>query len=66
MNNTADVESPCVRNCCLNEQDVCMGCYRTIAEIIEWGQANNAERKTILQMANQRESDIGSNKPFIK
>lgn len=66
MNNTADVESPCVRNCCLNEQDVCMGCYRTIAEIIEWGQANNAERKTILQMAKQRESDIGSNKPFIK
>ena len=31
-----------------------MGCYRTIAEIIGWGQANSEERKTILQMAKQR------------
>ena len=66
MNNTNDVESPCVRNCCLNEDDVCMGCYRTIAEIIGWGQANSKERKTILQIAKQRETGIGSNKPIIE
>lgn len=66
MNNINDVESPCVRNCCLNEDDVCMGCFRTIAEIIEWGQANSVERNSILQMAKQRENEIGSNKPFIK
>ena len=66
MNNTTDVKSPCVRNCCLNEEDVCMGCYRTIAEIIEWGQANNVERNAILQMAKQRENTLGINKPFIE
>ncbi len=64
MNNTNDVESPCVRNCCLDEDDVCMGCFRTISEIIEWGQANCEQRIAILQMAKQRE--IKSNKPFIK
>ncbi len=66
MNNTTDVKSPCVRNCCLNEEDVCMGCYRTIVEIIEWGQANNAERNTILKMAKQRENTLVINKSFIE
>jgi uncharacterized protein len=66
MINTNDVESPCVRNCCLNEDDVCMGCFRTMSEIIEWGQANTEERKTILQMAKQRENEIGSYRPFTK
>ncbi len=64
MINTDDVKSPCVRNCCLDEHDVCMGCFRTISEIIEWGQANSEERIAILQMAKQRE--IASNKPFIE
>ncbi|MCK5359347.1 MAG: DUF1289 domain-containing protein, partial [Gammaproteobacteria bacterium] len=27
-NDIATVASPCVDNCCLNEEDVCMGCFR--------------------------------------
>jgi uncharacterized protein len=58
--NTDYEQSPCVRNCCLNENDICLGCFRTIAEIVAWSQSNSEERKTILLIAKQRENEIGS------
>lgn len=48
------VQSPCVRNCCLNEDDICLGCFRTMSEIIAWGQASSDERKAILSKAKER------------
>ncbi|MBL1261967.1 MAG: DUF1289 domain-containing protein [Thiotrichaceae bacterium] len=45
------VESPCVRNCCLGGDDVCMGCFRTIDEITNWNMASAEERKIILKRA---------------
>ncbi len=52
--NTDDVPSPCVRNCCLNTDDVCLGCFRTVSEIVAWGQADSNKRKSILRIAEQR------------
>lgn len=46
--------SPCVRNCCLDENDICLGCYRSIAEIIGWTGAGQQERTTILLRCRQR------------
>lgn len=43
-----DIPSPCVRNCCLDENDVCLGCYRTIAEIMRWSEAADDEKREIL------------------
>jgi predicted Fe-S protein YdhL (DUF1289 family) len=48
------VESPCVRNCCLNDDDVCLGCFRSIDEIKRWTESDNPERLNILQQAGQR------------
>ncbi len=48
------IESPCVRNCCLNEDNVCLGCFRTLAEIMEWGPASGDERRRILVKAMRR------------
>jgi len=39
-----DIPSPCVRNCCLDRDDICLGCSRSVDEVIEWGSAS-AERK---------------------
>ncbi|MGB0915594.1 MAG: DUF1289 domain-containing protein, partial [Crocinitomicaceae bacterium] len=25
-----DIKSPCIRNCCLNQKDICVGCFRHI------------------------------------
>ena len=49
MADTAEaVPTPCVRNCCLDDEDVCLGCRRTLAEILAWSQAGAAERREIL------------------
>ncbi|MBI5462158.1 MAG: DUF1289 domain-containing protein [Gammaproteobacteria bacterium] len=48
------VASPCVRQCCLDDQDICLGCHRSVDEIIAWGNADNAARRAILQRAAAR------------
>lgn len=48
------VQSPCVRNCCLDTDDVCMGCGRTISEITGWHHAELAEKEAICQRAAER------------
>lgn len=40
-------DSPCVRNCCLDDADVCIGCGRQLQEILRWSQADAAEREAI-------------------
>ncbi len=32
-------DSPCIGTCTLNEDNVCIGCWRHISEIIETGKA---------------------------
>ncbi|WP_299573348.1 DUF1289 domain-containing protein [uncultured Shewanella sp.] len=39
-----DVRSPCVANCCLNENDVCLGCHRTHQEILAWHKMNYSDK----------------------
>lgn len=52
--NRSRIESPCVRNCCLNDQDICLGCFRSLCEICEWSGANDECRKAILVGAQHR------------
>lgn len=48
------IASPCISICALDENDVCVGCYRSAAEITRWSQADNAERYQILESAGAR------------
>jgi predicted Fe-S protein YdhL (DUF1289 family) len=43
-----NVPSPCVRNCCLDGSDICLGCHRSLAEILRWGEATDEEKTEIL------------------
>jgi predicted Fe-S protein YdhL (DUF1289 family) len=43
--------SPCVRNCCLDDADVCLGCGRHLEEILAWHNADAAGRHAILDAA---------------
>ncbi len=49
-------QSPCVRKCCLNEDDVCIGCFRTLEEIIHWSEAGDDEHRAILKNARERKA----------
>jgi uncharacterized protein len=51
---TDPLSSPCVRNCCLDERDVCMGCGRALDEIIAWGTATDAEKSATLVRSRER------------
>jgi predicted Fe-S protein YdhL (DUF1289 family) len=51
------IESPCVRNCCLDDRDICLGCFRSLQEIRDWSQATNELRESILLLADKRKQD---------
>lgn len=61
MSTTAGVESPCVSLCTLDEKDICVGCHRSVDEIIRWRQMDDGERREVLIRAEQRSR---SYKPF--
>lgn len=52
-----DVASPCVRNCCLDEQEICLGCGRSLDEIKVWSEAGDVERLRILEQAARRRAE---------
>jgi predicted Fe-S protein YdhL (DUF1289 family) len=54
MNQDKLIDSPCIRNCCLNEDDICLGCFRSLPEVIAWSGADNQARKQILENATGR------------
>ncbi len=50
----AAVPSPCVDICRLDAQGLCVGCRRTMDEIIEWPRASEARRREILRELERR------------
>jgi hypothetical protein len=54
------VKSPCVAVCALDENDVCIGCYRTGDEIMHWGTMDNAEKVKVLENVSEREKASGN------
>lgn len=50
------VESPCVRNCCLNKDDICTGCLRSLEEIKEWSVVSDEVKETIMIRINHQKS----------
>jgi predicted Fe-S protein YdhL (DUF1289 family) len=50
--------SPCVRNCCLDKNDICIGCYRSLSEIIGWREKSDDQIKKILARCEQRKIQL--------
>lgn len=50
-----NLTSPCINICKLNENKVCIGCYRTIDEIANWTKYTNEEKLAIInKVENQK------------
>ena len=56
----ATVESPCIKVCQLDPQQVCTGCGRTLDEIAEWSLAPDARKQLIVEAARRRLAIIPS------
>jgi len=49
------VPSPCANICRLDQsQRLCVGCFRSLAEIAAWGRASDEERLEILKQCQDR------------
>lgn len=48
------ITSPCVDNCCLNNDDICLGCFRHLDEITSWSSSSNDEKQQILASCKNR------------
>jgi len=46
--------SPCVRICCLDEVNICIGCGRTLEEIRCWSEMSELEKCETLQRSAKR------------
>lgn len=47
--NLQPVASPCISICRLDENDVCIGCFRTAREITEWLSYSDEKRSEIME-----------------
>ena len=52
-------QSPCISVCALDENDVCMGCYRSAEEITDWFMASDEEKYRILERVRERRDADG-------
>jgi predicted Fe-S protein YdhL (DUF1289 family) len=50
------ISSPCIRQCTLNPEDICLGCYRNMNEICGWSKMSDIQRTDVLLMAADRKS----------
>lgn len=48
------VNSPCVRECALDQDEICLGCLRSIEEIMQWSGADNKQKRQILARVESR------------
>jgi len=47
-------QSPCISVCLLDEQDICLGCFRSADEITDWLMASPQQKREILERSVQR------------
>jgi predicted Fe-S protein YdhL (DUF1289 family) len=54
------VASPCVSVCSVDGRTgFCLGCWRTLKEIAQWGRLSNGERRDVLRAIRERQADAG-------
>ena len=60
------IHSPCVAKCGLNDEDICMGCYRSIDEIVGWGNADDTFKTKVLELIPARKIALGKGENGLK
>lgn len=47
-------KSPCISICVLDDEDICMGCYRSAQEITDWFMSSDEQKNEVLRKARER------------
>jgi predicted Fe-S protein YdhL (DUF1289 family) len=56
---TSAPPSPCNRICTLREDQVCVGCFRHVSEIVAWLSLTPAEQHEVIAAAGRRRAAAG-------
>mgnify|MGYP000025747105 CR=1 FL=1 len=48
------IASPCIGNCCLDNDDICLGCFRHLDEIVGWRDKSNEQKEKAVALASER------------
>ena len=63
MTEEAAVESPCVRDCRVDQvTGFCVGCYRTLTEISYWASYTDEQRRRIMSFIETRRAALADHK----
>jgi hypothetical protein len=54
------IASPCVSICALNDDDICIGCYRSADEILRWGKMNEDQKRAVYINIEKRTTEAGA------
>ncbi len=54
--NSDSPQSPCIAVCALDENDICLGCFRTGDEITDWFMASDLRKREIIAAGELRRS----------
>jgi len=49
-----NTESPCNNICTLDDEKICLGCFRSLDEIIHWAKMDETIRRDVLRKAEKR------------
>lgn len=53
------IATPCVKVCVVDgESGLCLGCYRTLAEVAAWSRLSEVEREAIMADLSRRPSRV--------
>ncbi|MBU1392741.1 MAG: DUF1289 domain-containing protein [Gammaproteobacteria bacterium] len=58
--------NPCIRNCCLDQQDICLGCFRHLDEILAWRAMSDMERQACFVRMAQRKAESQAKRNGLK
>lgn len=61
-----DINKPCIRRCCLNEEDICLGCFRSFNDMRLWNKASIEEKEGMMQIAETRKMEHARKSTFSK
>ena len=48
------IQRPCIRKCCLDKEDICMGCFRSLEDMRIWHKATLEEKVKMQNIAAKR------------
>jgi predicted Fe-S protein YdhL (DUF1289 family) len=50
--------SPCIRQCCLDDNDICIGCFRSLNEILNWAESDSISKSATIHNCQTRKNDF--------